>query len=232
MKRARRLSSFAVAQKERAAATAASKSRRRGQSLSTGSIQSQGLSEGDIIRRTGSYTNLSSLDQPAASGAALGSVWSVDVADSDIWTVVGTDIARHSFYVPPQIVGGSEPQDSVADSNIAHLITVPAPSQPITPIPLLLNVIAPGRDGRSPMPPNQPSDQGPGMVTLLGENFHPNLLVYFGDCKSSHIEIRSSQTIVCAPPPSFESGLPRGRVPILIVRQDGIIFPTEFHYRC
>ncbi|PWY99860.1 LAG1-DNAbind-domain-containing protein [Testicularia cyperi] len=235
VKRPRRVSSSVVVQKERAAAAAAAKNRRRGQSLSMVGMQNQGLSEVEILRRTGSYANSMTSDSSAAgSTAAPGATWSVEVADSDIWTVVGTDIARHSFYVPPQVVGGSQPQTSVSDSNIAHLITVPAPSQPITPIPVLTNVLAPGRDGISAMPPPNSSsgEAGPAMVTLLGDNFHPNLFVFFGDWKSPHVEVRSRQTIVCSPPPSFDSGLPRGRVPILIVRHDGIIFPTDFHYQC
>lgn len=231
VKRPRRVSSSVVVQKERAAAAAASKNRRRGQSLSVVGMQNQGLSEMEIIRRTGSYSNSLASDSSAAGSATPGAMWSVEVADSDIWTVVGTDIARHSFYVPPQIVGGSAPQTNITDGNIAHLITVPAPSQPITPIPVISNVVAPGRDGRSPMPA-PPGDQSPGLVTILGENFHPNLFVFFGDWKSTHVEVRSRQTIVCSAPPAFDSGLPRGRVPILIVRHDGVIFPTDFHYQC
>ena len=232
VKRPRRVSSSVVVQKERAAAAAAaSKNRRRGQSLSVVGMQNQGLSDVEILRRTGSYTNSMTSDSSAAGSTAPGAMWSVEVADSDIWTVVGTDIARHSFYVPPQIVGGSQPQTNITDGNIAHLITVPAPSQPITPIPIITNVVAPGRDARPSMP--APSgDQSPGLVTILGDNFHPNLFVFFGDWKSTHVEVRTRQTIVCAAPPAFDSGLPRGRVPILIVRHDGVIFPTDFHYQC
>lgn len=234
VKRPRRVSSSVVVQKERAAAAAAaSKNRRRGQSLSVVGMQNQGLSDVEILRRTGSYTNSMTSDSSVAS-IAPGAMWSVEVADSDIWTVVGTDIARHSFYVPPQIVGGSQPQTSITDSNIAHLITVPAPAQPITPIPIITNVVAPSRDSRSAAmaAAGGAGDQSPGLVTILGENFHPNLFVFFGDWKSTHVEVRTRQTIVCAAPPAFDSGLPRGSVPILVVRHDGVIFPTDFHYQC
>ncbi|CBQ72461.1 related to J kappa-recombination signal binding protein [Sporisorium reilianum SRZ2] len=232
VKRPRRVSSSVVVQKERAAAAAAaSKNRRRGQSLSVVGMQNQGLSDVEMLRRPGSYANSMTSESSAAGSTAPGAMWSVEVADSDIWTVVGTDIARHSFYVPPQIVGGSQPKTNITDGNIAHLITVPAPAQPITPIPIITNVVAPQRDGRSPMP--APSgDQSPGLVTILGENLHPNLFVFFGDWKSTHVEVRTRQTIVCAAPPAFDQGLPRGRVPILIVRHDGVIFPTDFHYQC
>nr|CDI53034.1 related to J kappa-recombination signal binding protein [Melanopsichium pennsylvanicum 4] len=174
VKRPRRVSSSVVVQKERAAAAAAaSKNRRRGQSLSVVGMQNQGLSEMEILRRTGSYANSMTSESSAAGSAAPGVMWSVEVADSDIWTVVGTDIARHSFYVPPQIVGGSQPQTNISDSNIAHLITVPAPSQPITPIPIITNVVAPnpsdnrgggGGGGGAVIS----GDQGPGLVTILG----------------------------------------------------------------
>lgn len=233
VKRPRRVSSSVVVQKERAAAAAAaSKSRRRGQSLSMVGIQNQGLSEVEVLRRNGSYANSMTSDSSAAGSIAPGAMWSVEVADSDIWTVVGTDIARHSFYVPPQIVGGSQPQTNITDSNIAHLITVPAPAQPITPIPIISNMVAPQRDARSQPMSAQAGEQSPGLVTILGENFHPNLFIFFGDWKSTHVDVRTRQTIVCAAPPSFDQGLPRGRVPILIVRHDGVIFPTDFHYQC
>ncbi|KAJ9476287.1 hypothetical protein PHBOTO_006394 [Pseudozyma hubeiensis] len=232
VKRPRRVSSSVVVQKERAAAAAASKNRRRGQSLSMVGIQNQALSDVEVMRRTGSYATSMASDSSAAGSTAPGAMWSVEVADSDIWTVVGTDIARHSFYVPPQIVGGSQPQTNITDGNIAHLITVPAPAQPITPIPIITNVVAPQRDARAQPMPAPAGDQSPGLVTILGENFHPNLFVFFGDWKSTHVEVRTRQTIVCAAPPSFDQGLPRGRVPILIVRHDGVIFPTDFHYQC
>ncbi|CDR98717.1 hypothetical protein [Sporisorium scitamineum] len=232
VKRPRRVSSSVVVQKERAAAAAAaSKNRRRGQSLSMVGIQNQALSDVEMLRRGGSYANSMTSDSSAAGSTAPGAMWSVEVADSDIWTVVGTDIARHSFYVPPQIVGGSQPKINITDGNIAHLITVPAPAQPITPIPIITNVVAPQRDGRSSMPPPS-GDQSPGLVTILGENLHPNLFIFFGDWKSTHVEVRTRQTIVCAAPPAYDQGLPRGRVPILIVRHDGVIFPTDFHYQC
>uniref|UniRef100_V5EX98 Recombination signal binding protein-J kappa n=2 Tax=Kalmanozyma brasiliensis (strain GHG001) TaxID=1365824 RepID=V5EX98_KALBG len=233
-KRPRRVSSSIVVQKERAAAAAAaSKNRRRGQSLSISTMQHQGLSDVEILRRTGSYANSVGSDSSAAGSSSIspGAMWSVDVADSDIWTVVGTDIARHSFYVPPQIVGGAQPQTNITDSNIAHLITVPAPAQPITPIPIITNVVPPPQDGRSPMPAPS-SDQSPGLVTILGDNFHPNLFIFFGDWKSTHVEVRSRQTIICAAPPPLDQGLPRGQVPVLVVRHDGVIFPTDFQYHC
>ena len=230
VKRPRRVSSSVVVQKERAAS--ASKNRRRGQSLSVVGMQNQAQGENDLIRRSVSYANsMTASDSSAAGSVAPGAMWSVDVADSDIWTIVGTDIARHSFYVPPQLVNGTLPAAPVADSSISHLIKVPAPSQPITPIPLLHNVVPPPRDARSSMV-GAGGEAGAGLVTLFGENFHPNLFVYFGDWKSEHVEVRSRGTIVCSAPPSFEFGVPRGRVPILLVRHDGIIFPTDMHYQC
>lgn len=69
-------------------------------------------------------------------------------------------------------------------------------------------------------------------MTLFGENLTPNLFVFFGDWKSELIDVRSPDTILCTPPPSHEFGVPRGRVPIVLIRDDGIIFPTNCLYQC
>lgn len=86
VKRPRRVSSSVVMQKERAASAA--KNRRRGQSLSMVGMQNQ--HESELLRRTTSFANSLSNSESSASGMPPGAMWSVDVADSDVWTIVGT----------------------------------------------------------------------------------------------------------------------------------------------
>lgn len=199
--------------------SASGKSRRRGQSLSVVEWQREqarqhiaGEVEGQAPTGTASETTL--------GGTPLSAAWSVDIADSDIWTIVGTDIARHTFYIPPRLAGGVTPATNVPDSGIAHLITTPAPSAPITPVPSLHSFV----------PPN-PSDAQP-CVTLCGLNFTQDLLVYFGDWRSTQVEAQSPETLLCTPPPpaseAFE--VPNVRLPIILVRKDGVIFPTDCIY--
>lgn len=209
------------------APTSASKNRRRGQSLSVVEWQreqarQQGLGaggDGEGLGAFGAQAGGGSSDG-TFNGVPLATSWTVDILDSDIWTIVGTDIARHTFYIPPRLVGGVSPPTNVPDSGIAHLITTPAPATPITPIPSLHSFI----------PPN-PQDAQP-CVTLFGSNLTPDLLVYFGDWRSTHVEAQSPDTLLCTPPPpaseAFE--VPNVRLPIILVRKDGAIFPTDCIY--
>ncbi|CAO1632724.1 unnamed protein product [Sympodiomycopsis kandeliae] len=203
----------------------ATKGRRRGQSLSVVEWQREharqqggGALDPELVA-SGSHAT-GSISEASLGGAPLSASWSVDIADSDVWTIVGTDIARHTFYIPPRLAGGASPATDVPDSGIAHLITTPAPSAPITPIPALHSFV----------PPN-PQDAQP-CVTLFGLNFTQDLLVYFGDWRSTHVQARSPDTILCAPPPpaseAFE--VPNVRLPIILVRKDGVIFPTDCIY--
>jgi hypothetical protein len=216
------------------------KGRRRGQSLSVLEWQ-----------RAQAKQSAAGLDlglPSSASDTILGDIpssaaWSAEVADSDIWTIVGTDIARHTFYVPPRVGGGIRPPTKIPDSGIAHLITTPAPSVPITPIPILHSFIPPSKPssdvsgetsasgsmtgGGGGVPPSQDR-----LVTLLGERLSEDLYVYFGDWRSTLVQVQSSETILCAPPPPASEAfqVPSVRLPILFVRKDGVVFPTECIY--
>lgn len=203
--------------------SAAVKNRRRGQSLSVVEWQREQArqhSAGSGDAEGGPTSSAGGVADTLPGGVPLSASWAVDIADSDIWTIVGTDIARHTFYIPPRLAGGVSPATNVPDSGIAHLITTPAPSTPITPIPSL----------RSFVPPNH-QDARP-CVTLYGLNFTPDLLVYFGDWRSTHVEAHSPDTLLCTPPPpaseAFE--VPNVRLPIILVRKDGVIFPTDCIY--
>jgi hypothetical protein len=148
------------------------------------------------------------------------------------------------------------------DSSVTHLITVPAPRTSLSPLPVLTSFIAanassevtgamtsrgtattavfgssaPGGAGSGKAPSSAAAASaaagGANFVTLFGENFSKDLFVYFGDWRSEQVEVQSSTTILCAPPPTLdpEAGTARGKVPILFVRHDGIVFPTNSYY--
>lgn len=219
-------------------AAPATKGRRRGQSLSVLEWQ-----------RAQAKQSAAGLDlglPSSASDTILGDIpssaaWSAEVADSDIWTIVGTDIARHTFYVPPRVAGGIRPPTKIPDSGIAHLITTPAPSVPITPIPILHSFIPPSKpssdvsgetSGSGSMTGGGAAPSQDRLVTLLGERLSEDLHVYFGDWRSTLVQVQSAETILCAPPPPASEAfqVPSVRLPILFVRKDGVVFPTESIY--
>lgn len=269
-KRPRRVSSLVGVQRGPPISSPSSgKGRKRGQSLSMVGMQNQlGMSQQqrpqDLLHRTSSYAHSLSTQSSNASTSSPGVSWSVEVGDSDVWTIVSagefswvdqcmliliiesfiadsscapfycslrTDVASHTFYVPPKVVGGFQPPSTHLDPKLAHLISSPAPSRPITPLPVVELVIPP----QPPQLRQTNSDGGESSapavtlpcVTLIGENFTPDLFVFFGDYQSERVEVHSSTTIACTPPPtSGPDGRPRERVPVLLVRHDGIIFPT------
>lgn len=246
-------------------------------SSSSSSISSMaGIPNGQSLRRQSSFaqSDTSSLSAAAMNSAASNSNttmnhWTVDVHDSDVWTIVGVDIARHTFYLPPKLVNGTRPKADGVDSSIAHLVTMPAPAHPITPIPILhkcsgganglstslsnssLSLAASQKSGNGMYPPEgnlagtpdsplRPASASSsaggggrggtasGYVTLVGENFTPNLFIFFGDWRSPHVSVPNPNTIICAaPPPLDEFGIARDHVPIILVRRDGVIFPTD-----
>ncbi|PWN40673.1 LAG1-DNAbind-domain-containing protein [Ceraceosorus guamensis] len=248
-RRPRRVSSSVIQHKERAAQNAASKSRRRGQSMSTvnhiqqlsGTGSASGTSspgKGEHLRRTSSFATSAGSTESSVGGPPAGSTWSIEVKDTDIWTIVGTDIARHTFYIPPRIVDGIRPKAPKADRSVAHLITVPTPREPITPIPVLHHFTAPQRTRTQfahTASPASRTTSGSEWITLFGENFGHNLFVYFGDWRCDQVERQSTTTWLCAPPPSHDVSVGgevlRGPSPITLVRHDGVIFPTDHIYR-
>lgn len=184
--------------------------------------QQQGGAMSDMDPSGPSSLPASASASESSVGAPSGAAWTVDIADSDVWTIVGTDIARHTFYIPPRLAGGmGAPATEVPDSGIAHLIATPAPASPVTPLPVLHSFVPPsGEDGGQPF------------VTLYGENFSDDLYIYFGDWRSTNVQLQSSDTLLCAPPPPASEGfdVPTIRLPVILVRKDGVIFPSECIY--
>ena len=153
---------------------------------------------------------------------ASGALWSVDTSETAVWTIVGTDQVRYNFYVPPALY----------DSQPTSFSGVP--SKPITPFPGLVKYLAPDRAAEAPKPTcaasraamAKPNPHAGKQLTLYGENLksHP-LMVYFGTEPSSSVEVRCNEVMACLPPESSTR-----KRPIVLVRNDGVIFPTGVMY--
>jgi recombining binding protein suppressor of hairless len=74
----------------------------------------------------------------------------------------------------------------------------------------------------------QPDPRTAKMLTLYGENFDKGdpIHVYFGSEPSSHVEVRCTEVVGCLPP----EGPVTKRQPILLVRGDGVVYPTGTSY--
>jgi len=186
---------------------------------------------------SGSRT-LSASEQPAASGA----LWSVDIGETAVWTVVGTDQIRYDFYIPPSLFNAPPTGFPSATPPNALASSPSVLTQPITPAPSVVKYLPPERAQELPKAPGNSRsnstgslktlDQGAAgkMLTLYGENFNKGdpVSVWFGSEPSPHTEIRCTEVIHCLPPASAH--LTAYQRPVVLVRGDGVVFPTKVMY--
>ncbi|ORX81409.1 LAG1-DNAbind-domain-containing protein [Basidiobolus meristosporus CBS 931.73] len=128
-------------------------------------------------------------------------VWSEDVSDTAVWTIVGTDCVQYSFYTPNSALG----TETIVN--------------PITPIPYITHIA--------------PSTQnaGPNILTIYGENLTPDLSVWFGEIQSKVTEFKSRESAICTLPVAGQNGVTEGTpLPILLVRNDGVVYKTGKFY--
>ncbi|CEP19861.1 hypothetical protein [Parasitella parasitica] len=194
------------------------------------------------------------------SGQALaefGAYWSEDVTDAAVWTIVGTECARYTFWTPPHL-----------DENKQQEKQITAPLS--TPFPCLTHFVIsndhyrdPSKQSQSQQHQQQQDDDYnlSTMMTVSGENFTRDLQIWFGDIKAPFTEYRSREMLVCRLPPREELlqsvGLNRvhdilaneqhtddddgggadqrkPRMPynirILLVRGDGVVYKTSRSY--
>ena len=208
------------------AAGDAGRVRRKRGSLSTGpppAAAKGGAQRGR--KRTDSVNSMSSrtsatltmdATMAAAAAAISGALWSIDVGETSVWTIVGTDQVRYNFYVPPSIVDptptmGGHTNGTTGSRSLVHL-----PSGPITPAPMVTKCT---------------TSDGGSIVSLHGENFFKNdpPQVFFGGEQSPLVEVRSNDLLICrAPLQAPDAG--GIRRPIVLIRSDGIVFPTPFMF--
>ncbi|KAI0744053.1 hypothetical protein C8Q80DRAFT_1184764 [Daedaleopsis nitida] len=160
------------------------------------------------------------------SGASSGALWQVDIGETSVWTIVGTDQVRYNFYVPPVLY---DSQNSAGGS-------FPIPSKPVTPFPGVVKYLPPDRASEAPKANcassravlAKPNPHASKMLTLYGENFSKSdpVTVFFGSEPSPYVEVRCTEVLGCLPPDSATNK----RRPIILVRPDGVVFPSSTYY--
>ncbi|CAI2169089.1 20007_t:CDS:2 [Funneliformis geosporum] len=171
---------------------------------------------------------------------------SMNVTDAAVWTIVGTDCASYTFYSPQNLMGRQ------VNPSSSHIISPLPPSTPVTPLPIISTVITAASSSSNSS--HVQYSATPNTVTIYGENFTRDLMVWFGDKPSPRTEFRSKDCLVCLLPEEliYEIDrhnsvkldivnaslqgrhlhlLPHGRMnggrPILFSRNDGIVFRTD-----
>ncbi|CAG8524542.1 15325_t:CDS:2 [Funneliformis caledonium] len=170
---------------------------------------------------------------------------SMNVTDAAVWTIVGTDCASYTFYSPQNLMGRQ------VNPSSSQIISPLPPSTPVTPLPVISTVITAASSSSNSS--HVQYSATPNTVTIYGENFTRDLMVWFGDMPSPRTEFRSKDCLVCLLPEEliYEIDhhnsvkrdivnaslqgrhlhlLPHGRMsggrPILFSRNDGIVFRT------
>ncbi|TFK73903.1 LAG1-DNAbind-domain-containing protein [Pluteus cervinus] len=180
-------------------------------------------------RRPSSAGSVSSSRRGSSSdsGASSGALWQVDIGETSVWTIVGTDQIRYNFYVPPMLF---DTQHS------SHTGSWPIPSKPVTPFPGVVKYLPPDRAAEAPKGAcastravlAKPNPHASKMLTVYGENFSKAdpVHVFFGAEPSPYVEVRCTEVLGCLPP---ESQVVKRR-PIILIRSDGVVFPSNIMY--
>jgi recombining binding protein suppressor of hairless len=161
------------------------------------------------------------------SGASSGALWQVDIGETSVWTIVGTDQIRYNFYVPPVLFDNQHaPQTG----------SFPIPSKTVTPFPGVVKYLPPDRAAEAPKANcassramlSKPNPHASKMLTVYGENFSKAepVSVFFGAEPSPYVEVRCTEVLGCLPP---EQQIAKRR-PIVLVRSDGVVFPSNVLY--
>ena len=74
----------------------------------------------------------------------------------------------------------------------------------------------------------KPNPHASKMLTVYGENFSKTdpVTVFFGSDPSPYVEVRCTEVLGCLPPESNNMK----RRPIILVRHDGVVFPSSTYY--
>ncbi|CAG8471615.1 893_t:CDS:2 [Paraglomus brasilianum] len=172
--------------------------------------------------------------------ANAGAIWTEDVTDSAVWTIVGTDCATYTFYCPQTIV------NATSQLSPTQQFPVPPSTTPVTPVPSVTNIVSAASSNTLPANTQLARSTIPNTITIFGENYTRDLMVWFGDIPSPRTEYRSRECILAwIPDELLYSGTSNGIIksdrmvngrlscqlnshsrPILLSRGDGVIFKT------
>ncbi|CAG8452998.1 4394_t:CDS:2 [Paraglomus occultum] len=169
--------------------------------------------------------------------ANAGAIWTEDVTDSAVWTIVGTDCATYTFYCPQAIVNATSPLSPTQQFTSS--------TTPVTPVPSVTNIVSAASSNTLPANTQLARSTIPNTITIFGENYTRDLMVWFGDIPSPRTEYRSRECILAWIPDELLyngsngiikndrmiNGRPSSQLnshsrPILLSRGDGVIFKT------
>ncbi|WAR61726.1 hypothetical protein PtB15_12B416 [Puccinia triticina] len=153
-------------------------------------------------------------------------VWTIECGEPAVWTIVGCDVERHTFWIPPVLING-KPSSPVSPGAVSDVFTTPIPATPIgydtaTPIPMISKYLPPNPAASDP--------QELKMIIIYGVNLSPHLHVWFGDIPSPHVEYKCAEVMLAQPPHHPMNGQNPTARQIILVSDDGIVFPSKVYF--
>ncbi|KAH9455263.1 hypothetical protein Pst134EA_022737 [Puccinia striiformis f. sp. tritici] len=153
-------------------------------------------------------------------------VWTIECGEPAVWTIVGCDVERHTFWIPPVLIHG-KPSSPVPPGAVSDVFTTPIPATPIgydtsTPIPVITKYLPPNPAASDP--------QELKMIIIYGANLSPHLHVWFGDIPSPHVEHKCAEVMMAQPPHHPMNGQSPTARQIILVSDDGIVFPSKVYF--
>ncbi|KAI7871748.1 hypothetical protein BDF14DRAFT_1758554 [Spinellus fusiger] len=188
--------------------------------------------------RRGSHSNIHQRLLSSDVQGTHGACWTEDVSDAAIWTIVGTDCATYTFWTPSPL------------SNTTDI-------QSMTPFPMLSEKVYFTEEEGSPTisssshpsdttSPNTGSDTTPhrnstsrgNKLVLTGENLSSDICVWIGNIQM--VTEYHNNTLCCIVPSTnellqspfidFMNEGTHHQLPLVLVRNDGVVFKTESFY--
>ncbi|KAI9365118.1 hypothetical protein BD770DRAFT_468814 [Pilaira anomala] len=207
-----------------AAVVAAAAVRRRMSSISsTETTKSTGNNRrGSLATATSERRGSTALSSD--SSGLEGACWTEDVSDAAVWTIVGTDCASYTFWTPSETTTTTESSNFHTPFVQQATTTLSNTSNTITPFPIVTE-----------------TNTKDLTLSLSGENLNRDLTIWFGDIQATMTEFKSRDSISCHVPdqkdllnsPTLileEEGLKK-KIPLLLVRGDGVVYRTDQFFR-
>ncbi|KAI8334691.1 hypothetical protein BC941DRAFT_462215 [Chlamydoabsidia padenii] len=185
--------------------------RRRVNSLSDIKAAEDGGRRGSFADRRGSVSSDN-------GNPVDGNCWTEDVSDAAVWTIMGTEAVKYTFWTPPPTE-----RDNMAFNNP---FACPQQSHPITPFPIINSIASPSSSHK---------------MLISGDNLTRDLSVWFGDIKAPLTEYKSRELLSCTVPDisdltcsvvatTDDKHSDLMKLPILLVRGDGVVYRTDNFY--
>lgn len=222
------------------------KEKRRGQSIGgdseSGASQAHSLLD-EVLGEPASRTASTTPGDSAASNAARIRAWALDVAESNVWSIVGAETAEYHYSIPPELVGDvaeaptmddepgrikteDQPMDFTRVGSIGSLSESGQGAQLAASHTSLVAPII--HFPRVHTLREVQDEQRVSFIAVYGENLGPHLHAFLGQHAAPTMQCVGTTQMICHLDPQLVSNRPETPLNrLILIRRDGVIFPTN-----